>query len=68
MKYPNPLKTYSVSFPPFCAIFSNKMAEIQTRRILLATVSHNNNQGSHVTQVLYLFSELNEDEFVARPY
>ena len=26
-------------------------------------LSHNNNQGSHVKQVLYRFSELNEGEF-----
>lgn len=37
--------------------------KFKRKGILLATVSHNNNQGSHVKQVFYRFSELNEGEF-----
>ena len=40
-----------------------KWRKFKRKGILLTTVSHNNNQGSHVKQVLYRFSELNEDEF-----
>ena len=40
-----------------------KWRKFKRKEILLATLSHNNNQSSHVKQVLYRFSELNEDEF-----